>query len=1511
MDRQQTLNRIRDHLVKLAFQLQVDNKSLHFDLNRISEDILLPVFRIAYRLPNLVNLNAEEPNSDAIDLGDKDARTAFQITSRRTNAKILKTLNSIKTGEHFRTYDIFYVFSIVPVQDKLSVKGWKKATGGSYKFEAANVHDITNLQAKISSLEIDEISRIETILAKNLGEGEKYSLRSLKKACTKVSDSTIRLILDSRTVVPRPNFHQQFSQFIDSSVRYSFLTGPSSVGKSTVLALEARAAIGKGLTTVFVSLPYYPDFSLAAIANEIRIGMLLREGEFEWHNLIGSWDMLTTESDDEEHTEPERLLIIVDGIEYADTEVIAKHLAELNRSLARTSPRLVKVLLSCRESEFEKILKHKHLPFYLRVSDLKGDSLSDSRTIDIGDFDNRELDVALSAIGADDLIREVGHDGKLDDHVVSMRTLLKHPGTFEHFAALYALGEITTVSDETWSTLIGKRFDQCFREVEQLTGRKAEEIIPMLLHFVEYCREHKIRDFSVSLSSAKAICPGLFETNVTGLSLHNALVSCGVFSPGDPVAFRVTDAGGFLLSIRLEEELRSAGIEEQVSIVSGWLDEKSGYWPIADGILTLIDRLATDKPRPTALLAILLDAIAFRHRESSWFKVMKPSVLEYLFQKVREVDPDRTFYEYRTAARQVRYSARNDELLKRHLSDLSPHARELAVELIGQYKLVSFCAALIERLADEEREVRQAALKAFGLIGPAGIEVLLDALGDDTRSETLRSSVAWALLNIGHLNEAVSKAISVEFPRARQRKLETLTKNLVFLSAHLRDRSQVEVITEILAGLGQNDEAIRAVAKYFANVPEGQVFDKFENLLVSMEESADELDRRWNAASVINTLVRLDRDRAASLLLSKKDSYLIDQPRNVFSDTRDLVFQNDIHELYPTLYDAATTMVRTLEIKWGGISLLDDLGNVWSPEGVEALATSKSARSGSASLFIDALYPHMGDDEYDYGDRLNQIKHLKPAIKAQDQSFPSEALRLLPKASPFGIEKLGNLYWILGETEYEGPLLDNFKLVLEKTAELSDGRKIIEVSGAALPLGTCGVQASTEFLLSFLRGEPDDVSISFGEQTLLPLVLRGVCSVEQLSEIAADEKINRIGRAVCIEVIRDFDAPGNVDLFAKIVDQSTDELVLMNAVFGLGVSESNLAIEPLRKLLGRSEVSPTLKGYIARSLMVGLEAQIALPDIQDAFTRLERYDDMSVRLFTTAFISSGDISCLNTLQNFGTMSTETRRYISEATISLAIDTIDKREFARTLGETSERPHHFFQEQSYLLKGILRKPRNELLEVIAEDLDKNRLNPGSQEALISNLRSLAANDGIDKGLVVRIAAGLITHRDHELRYRALPVLGFLDKNICHQIFEQCLGLRGADERTVACGVESLGYWDCDEMLLRSQRFDARQFVREAVDLALKQRAKRAMLEYHLEIFQNGSGMKRLASYLCLCDNGDRHTIRRLRKLSEGHTIHGIQSAHVMNCIQDRLERERTKFRTDMEKRYEERGVIRFG
>ena len=1089
-----------------------------------------------------------------------------------------------------------------------------------------------------------------------------------------------------------------------------------------------------------------------------------------------------------------------------------------------------------------------------------------------------------------------------------MRSLLKHPGTFEHFAALYALGEITSVNEETWSSLIGKRLRQCFREVEQLTGVKDGQVTLQLLDLVSHCRREKIRDFELPIATAEKIVPGLFVRSAKGPSLHEALVSAGVLTAGDPVAFRVTDAGGHLLSIRLQEELDSAEEDDRKEIVASWLKERWNHWPVADGFLAMIDRLATTVPRRNDLLGVALETVAASHHESSWFRLMKPSVIEFLFQKIREDRGDGDFYEFRDAVRNVRYSPQNDDVLRRHLADFSPLARELAAELVGKYKLASFVPDLIDPLGDEEREVRQAVLKAFGEIGTAAIDQLLVVLNDDSAPEKLRSSVTWALINIGVLTDEISKSVSLQIHLARERNHATLVRNLILLSAQLRDRDQADAVARSLDGSPGNDE-LRAVAKYFAEVPQAPVFDRLAAELVAGWEDPD-LERRWSVNQILAALVHLDREKAAKLLAGNVKKVHEMRGNELIDVDSDPIFRHDLHETYPVLYEVAIGNVRSGETKWTTIRLLEELGKVWSPAGLEILAAAAGAHPDAASAMVEALLPNIGDDEYHYGDRLNRVRDLNPVIKAQDPGFPSEALRLLPHTSPFGTDTLGDYYWILGAEDAERHLLDNFKGIVERTGELSDGRRLISVTGAARPLGTCGTRESADAVLDFLRRGSTEISIRFGEQVVLPLLLRGVCTAEELGGIVEDEGASRVGRGVCMEVLRDHDAAAHADLFAKILATSTDEFLLTEAVFGLGVSGSREAVRPLRELLRRPGVSRHLKGYAARSVAAGLKAKEALGDIEHAFSKLDKYDFPAVELFTTAFVAIGERSSLKLLSELGDLPPDVKRFVSEATAHLSGDTIDRRDLAKTLETTSGRVSSLFHEQSHILKGILRRPRNELLEIIAEDLEKRRLNNGSQVELINHLRMLAEDSGIDDELVARIAAPLTVDPDHELRYKALPVLDFLGAGICQRVFERITEAPDADERSFACAVESLGYWDCDEATIRSYRYDPRRFVRQAADLALGQRSKRGMLEYHLDVFRSETGTKRLASYLCLCENGDRHTIRRLRRLDEYPSIMAIQAGHVADEIVERLNRERHSLKRDLEKRYKERGVVTF-
>src|SRR5579883_1731137 len=90
-------NRIRELLEIFSRRVQQDNISDRYDINRISESIMVPVLRLLYDLRKLRNLNyTDERNYPGIDLADDEARIAFQITSTADNSKVKHTLEQIK-----------------------------------------------------------------------------------------------------------------------------------------------------------------------------------------------------------------------------------------------------------------------------------------------------------------------------------------------------------------------------------------------------------------------------------------------------------------------------------------------------------------------------------------------------------------------------------------------------------------------------------------------------------------------------------------------------------------------------------------------------------------------------------------------------------------------------------------------------------------------------------------------------------------------------------------------------------------------------------------------------------------------------------------------------------------------------------------------------------------------------------------------------------------------------------------------------------------------------------------------------------------------------------------------------------------------------------------------------------------------------------------------------------------------------------------------------------------------
>ncbi len=93
MESQRKIDSIIELLSKWHAKIVLNNALSYYDINRISENLILKILNLSYNL-ELIDLN-NTPNYPGIDLGDlTKSKTAYQITSRLDSQKILETLRT-------------------------------------------------------------------------------------------------------------------------------------------------------------------------------------------------------------------------------------------------------------------------------------------------------------------------------------------------------------------------------------------------------------------------------------------------------------------------------------------------------------------------------------------------------------------------------------------------------------------------------------------------------------------------------------------------------------------------------------------------------------------------------------------------------------------------------------------------------------------------------------------------------------------------------------------------------------------------------------------------------------------------------------------------------------------------------------------------------------------------------------------------------------------------------------------------------------------------------------------------------------------------------------------------------------------------------------------------------------------------------------------------------------------------------------------------------------------------
>src|SRR5882672_8102264 len=172
MKQQELVNQARDLLNEISGKVSISSKNGLLDINQICEGLVLHVLRIAWNVPTLRSLNAEEKkNFPGIDLADEKSRLAIQVTATPEAAKIKKSIKTFVRHKLYEQYDRLVIFVLTRKLSRYTSKAIEEACEGKLKFDVArDVQDFTELLGSAIHLHPAQLSSFtQTLNAYNSG----------------------------------------------------------------------------------------------------------------------------------------------------------------------------------------------------------------------------------------------------------------------------------------------------------------------------------------------------------------------------------------------------------------------------------------------------------------------------------------------------------------------------------------------------------------------------------------------------------------------------------------------------------------------------------------------------------------------------------------------------------------------------------------------------------------------------------------------------------------------------------------------------------------------------------------------------------------------------------------------------------------------------------------------------------------------------------------------------------------------------------------------------------------------------------------------------------------------------------------------------------------------------------------------------------------------------------------------------------------------------------------------
>ena len=205
------------------------------DINVESEHLLRKLLSEIYGHTDLINLNISEGvNFPAIDLGDDEARIAYQITSTSSIRKIKDTLKKFVNYERYTKYDHLIIYVLTEKQKTYQAKGLDEIIQGLFSFDIKNdVLDYRDLLKEISGFPVPKLRKVQEILEQQFGDESKFNHES-KNPLDWLAQNNDLWIEDSPAIkINREKLLNELWSF--ASRGHGVIIGGPGVGKSYLL----------------------------------------------------------------------------------------------------------------------------------------------------------------------------------------------------------------------------------------------------------------------------------------------------------------------------------------------------------------------------------------------------------------------------------------------------------------------------------------------------------------------------------------------------------------------------------------------------------------------------------------------------------------------------------------------------------------------------------------------------------------------------------------------------------------------------------------------------------------------------------------------------------------------------------------------------------------------------------------------------------------------------------------------------------------------------------------------------------------------------------------------------------------------------------------------------------------------------------------------------------------------------------------------------------------------------